>query len=84
MVRPPQISFQNPSGTSTGSATFTILLNGSTAGQGATAVEPVTPGLFARQRQWPCVAAAIAFRVKADGTQVTETLLRLNQTTKQI
>ncbi len=80
-VSPTQISFQNPSGNSIGSAMFTILLNGTTVGQGAATVEAVTPGLFAANANGQGVAAAIALRVKADGTQVTEPLLQLNQTT---
>lgn len=82
-VSPTQISFQNPAGASTGSATITVLLNGSTVGQGTTVVEQVTPGLFAANATGQGVAAAVGLRVKADGTQVTETLLQLNQTTQK-
>ena len=80
-VSPTQISFQNPSGTSIGSATITVLLNGSTASQGTAVVEQVTPGLFAANANGQGVAAAIALRVKADGTQVAEPVLQLNSTT---
>jgi uncharacterized protein (TIGR03437 family) len=80
-VSPTQINFQNPSGASTGAATITVLVNGSTVGQGTTVVEQVTPGLFAANANGQGVAAAIALRVKADGSQVVEAVLQLNQTT---
>src|SRR5205085_7837288 len=38
-ISPTQINFQIPSGTSTGSATISVLLNGSTVGQGTLAIE---------------------------------------------
>jgi uncharacterized protein (TIGR03437 family) len=82
-VSPTQISYQMPSGTSTGAATITVLLNGNPVGQGTTMVERVTPGLFAANATGQGVAAAIAVRVKADGTQAAEPLLQLNQTTNQ-
>jgi len=68
-VSPTQISFQDPSGASAGAATITVLLNGSTVGQGTTVVEQVTPGLFTANSNGQGVAAAIALRVKADGSQ---------------
>jgi uncharacterized protein (TIGR03437 family) len=82
-VSPTQVSYLMPPGTSTGAATVTVLLNGSTVGQGTTVVEQVTPGLFAANANGQGVAAAIALRVKADGSQVAEPLLQLNQTTNK-
>ena len=79
-VSPTQISFQNPAGTAIGAATITVSLNGSVVGQGTTVVERVTPGLFAANANGQGVAAAIALRVKADGTQAAEPVLQLNQT----
>ncbi len=52
-------------------------------GQGATVVEQVTPGLFAANADGQGVAAAIALRIKTDGSQVAEPLLQLNQTTNK-
>ncbi len=78
-----QISYQNPAGTSTGSATVTVRQNGSIVGQGTTVVEQVTPGLFAANANGRGVAAATALRIKADGSQVVEPVLQLNQTTNQ-
>lgn len=82
-VSPTQVSYQNPAGTTTGSATIKVLLNGATAGQGTSTVETVTPGLFAANSNGQGVAAAVALRVKADGTQVVEPVLQLNSTTNQ-
>lgn len=80
-VSPTQISFQVASATSSGAATITVQLNGSTVGQGTVVIEQVTPGLFAANANGQGVAAAIALRIKADGSQVAESLLQLNSTT---
>lgn len=82
-VSPTQISFENPSGTSVGAATITVLLNGSTVGQGTAIVEQLSPGIFAANANGQGVAAAVALRVKADGTQSAEPILQLNQTTNK-
>ena len=82
-VSPTQISFQNPAGTSAGSATITVASNGSTVAQGTLIVESVTPGLFSANSNGQGVAAAVVVRVKSDGTQTTEQVLQLNSTTNQ-
>lgn len=82
-VSPTQISFLVPTGTAAGAATVTVTRNSSTVGQGTLTVEAVTPGLFAANANGSGVAAAVALRVKADGTQVTEPLILLNSTTNQ-
>ncbi len=82
-VSPTQISYQNPAGTSTGAATITVLLNGTTVGQGTTVVNQVSPGLFSANASGQGVASAIALRVKSDGTQTAENLIQYNSTTGQ-
>ncbi|HEY3838319.1 MAG TPA: hypothetical protein VGL72_17190, partial [Bryobacteraceae bacterium] len=82
-VSPTQISYQNPTGTSLGAANITVMLNGNTVGQGATLVEQVAPGLFTANATGQGVPAAVAIRVKADGTQTTVPILQLNATTNQ-
>jgi uncharacterized protein (TIGR03437 family) len=82
-VSPTQINFQVPQGTSTGSATVTVLLNGSTVGQGALTIETVAPALFAANASGQGVPAAVAYRIKADGTQTTESVVQYNQTTSR-
>ena len=80
-VSPTQISFQNPAGVSVGAANLTVILNGTTVGQGSLLVEQVSPGLFSANASGQGVAAAIALRVKADGTQSSENLIQFNSTT---
>jgi uncharacterized protein (TIGR03437 family) len=80
-VSPTQVSFQVPAGTTEGSATVAVLLNGASVGAGNFTVENVTPGLFAANANGQGVAAAIAVRIKADGTQVAEPLIQLNSST---
>lgn len=82
-VSPTQISYQIPSGTATGAATINVLLNGANVGQSATLVEQVTPGLFSANADGKGIAAAIAVKVNADGSQVAQPLLQLNQTTNK-
>ncbi len=71
-VSPTQINFQIPSGTSAGSATITVLLNNTTAGQGTATIETVAPGLFTANATGQGVPAAVAQRIKADGTTTFE------------
>ncbi|HKQ73753.1 MAG TPA: hypothetical protein VJ810_08515, partial [Blastocatellia bacterium] len=71
-VSPAQINFQIPSGTSAGGATLTVLLNGTTVGQGAATIETVAPGLFTANASGAGVPAAIVQRNKADGMQSFE------------
>lgn len=82
-VSPTQISFQNPAGVSAGSATITVVSNGTTVGQGTAAIESVTPGLFAANANGQGVAAAVVVRVKADGSQTVEQVAQLNQSSNQ-
>ena len=78
-VSPTQMAFQNPAATSTGSTSVAVLLNGTTIGQGVLTVENITPGLFAANANEQGLAAAIAVRIKADGSQVSEPILQFNQ-----
>ncbi len=81
-VSPGQINFQIPAATAPGKATITI-----TTGQGNQAVssstivliEPVAPGLFSASASGQGTAAAIVVRVKADGTQSFEPVVRLDE-----
>lgn len=80
---PSQISFLNPSGTASGSATVSVTVNGTTVAQGALTIDAVTPGLFAANANGQGPAAAIVLRVKADGTQSYESILTLNASTNK-
>lgn len=80
-VSPSQINFQLPPATGTGTATLTVLRDGTAVGQGTLQVEAVTPGLFAANANGQGIAAAVALRVKADGTQSFEPVAQYNTTT---
>ena len=82
-VSPSQITFQLPTGTSAGTAVITVLRDGSSIGLTTTTVESISPGLFAANANGQGVAAAIAIRVKADGSQVEEPVLQYNATTNR-
>lgn len=71
-VSPTQINFQLPAGVSAGSATVSVLRDGTTVGQGALTVETVAPGLFTANASGQGVPAAVVQRVKADGAQTFE------------
>jgi uncharacterized protein (TIGR03437 family) len=71
-VSPTQINFQIPAGTSTGSATISVLNNGASVGQGTLTIASVVPGLFTANATGQGVPAAVVLRVKADGTQSYE------------
>ncbi|HKX33541.1 MAG TPA: hypothetical protein VJ302_38035 [Blastocatellia bacterium] len=80
-VSPTQINFQIPPETNAGDAVFYIARDGAAVGQGAGAVQTVAPGLFAANANGQGLAAAVALRVKADGTQTYEPVAQFNQTT---
>jgi len=67
-----QINLLVPQGTSTGSATITVLRNGTTVGAGTLEVAAVSPGMFTFSGTGQGLAAANIFRLKADGSQSFE------------
>ena len=83
-VSPTQINYHLPAGVEPGSA---LLLIESSAGQllasGRVNVTAIAPGLFAASADGQGVAAAVAVRVKADGTQIVEPVTRLDPTTNR-
>lgn len=83
-VSPTQINFHLPAGAEPGSA---LLMVESSAGQllasGRVTVTAIAPGLFAASADGQGVAAAVAVRVKADGTQIVEPVTRLDPTTNR-
>ncbi len=67
-----QINYQIPEGTATGTAMVTVTSGNGTVSTGALAIVSVAPGLFTANATGLGVAAAVALRVKADGTQIYE------------
>ncbi|MEP7343576.1 MAG: BACON domain-containing carbohydrate-binding protein [Acidobacteriota bacterium] len=71
-VAPTQINFQIPPGTATGTANLTITGGDGTVSSGNVAITNVAPGLFTADASGQGLAAAVAFRIKADGAQSFE------------
>jgi len=78
-VSPDQANVQIPSGTVNGIATATITSGNGSVSIGTAQIATVAPGLFAANATGRDVAAGVALRVKADGTQVYEPIARFDQ-----
>jgi uncharacterized protein (TIGR03437 family) len=72
-VSPSQINYLVPPDTALGTATITV--NNSAAG--TVEITPAAPGLFAANANGQGVAAAVALRVRADGSQSYEAVARV-------
>ncbi len=79
-VAPTQVNYQMPPGAANGLATVTITSGDGTTSTGAAQINPVAPGLFAANANGQGVAAAVAVRVKADGSQSFEPVAQFDQT----
>ena len=78
---PTQINFQVPAGTTNGTATINVVVEGATVGTGPVTIAGVVPGQFAANANGQGVAAAVILRLKADGTQTYESLAQLSGST---
>jgi uncharacterized protein (TIGR03437 family) len=78
-VSPDQVNFQMPPGTINGFATVTVTSGNGSVSIGTVQSETVTPGIFTANANGQGVAAGVALRVKADGTQVFEPVARFDQ-----
>jgi uncharacterized protein (TIGR03437 family) len=67
-----QVNYQVPPGTAAGPATLIINSGDGTVSTGTMQIARVMPGLFAANSNGMGVAAALALRVKADGSQLYE------------
>ena len=77
-VAPGQINYQMPPGTAPGQATVTITNRYGEVSAGTVRIAAVAPGLFAANANGQGVVAALALRVKADGTQQFEPVSRFD------
>ncbi len=80
-VSPNQINLLVPLGLSDGEVTFRVFAPGSSIEPttlGRVLVEQVAPGLFSADASGRGLAAAVALRVKADGSQVYESVVRFD------
>ena len=78
-VSPLQINYLIPAGTASGTATVTMLNNGTQIATGTLQIVSVAPGLFAANSNAQGVAAADVLRVKANNAQTYESLLHFDQ-----
>jgi uncharacterized protein (TIGR03437 family) len=78
-VSPDQINYQLPAGVSPGTATVTVTNGANLSAIGAVRIAATMPGLFAANGDGKGVAAAVALRVRADGSQSYEPVARYDQ-----
>jgi uncharacterized protein (TIGR03437 family) len=79
-VAPAQINYLIPPGTAPGAATISVSSGNGVLSLGNVSIAPVAPGLFSANASGQGVAAAVALRVKADGTQSYELVARFDAT----
>jgi uncharacterized protein (TIGR03437 family) len=77
-VSPNQVNYQIPPETASGSAAVTIVSGDGRVSVGAIRVVSIAPGLFAANANGQGVAAAVALRVKADGSRSFEPVARFD------
>jgi uncharacterized protein (TIGR03437 family) len=77
-VSPAQANYQMPPGTASGTATVTITNRYGEVSVGTVQIATVAPGLFAANANGQGVAAALALRVRADGSQQFEPVSRFD------
>lgn len=79
-VSPAQVNYLIPVGTATGAATVSITAGDGFVSSGILQIEMVRPGLFAANANGQGVAAALALRVRANGTYVYEPVVQFDAT----
>ncbi len=82
-VSPTQINFLIPPGTANGAATIAFTNTNGANSTGAVNVASVSPGLFTANASGRGIAAAVALRVKADGSQTFESIARFDPAQNQ-
>lgn len=83
-VSPNQINFQMPVDVAPGKVALAVIGGGNVVSLGATTVASVAPGLFTANANGSGLAAAVVFRVKANGAQSYESTTRVDTATGQI
>src|SRR5262249_36068903 len=82
-VSPGQINFQIPPGTASGAGRLAAVAGsqvfGAVLGSGPTRVAAVAPGLFTASADGQGLAAAVALRIKNDGSQIYEPVVIFDQ-----
>ena len=75
-VSPAQINYQIPPNTSPGTATVTVISGADGAANETLAIAAIAPGLFSANANGQGVAAAVALRIRSDGSQTFEPVSR--------
>jgi uncharacterized protein (TIGR03437 family) len=73
-----QVNYLIPGGAATGAATVNVTAGDGFVSSGTIQIAPVAPGLFAANANGKGPAAAVALRMKADGTQVYEPVVQFD------
>ncbi len=82
-VAPTQINCLIPGGTANGEATATVLSGNGSVSAGTIRIESVAPALFSANSNGRGMAAGVALRIRADGSQSFEPIFRFDQTLNQ-
>ncbi|NOT59048.1 MAG: hypothetical protein HOP19_02360 [Acidobacteria bacterium] len=82
-VSPTQINFLMPPSNLTGTTVITIVSGAGQISRQTISTGPLAPGLFALNGNGRGIAAAVALRIKADGSQSYESIARFDQTSNQ-
>ena len=77
-ISPSQINYQIPPQTATGAATVTMTSGDGSVSAGTIQIQATAPGLFSADSSGQGLAAVVALRVKADGTQSYEPMTRFD------
>lgn len=75
-VSPGQINFQIPPGTAVGTALLTVVEPGGRLATNIVEIQPTAPGIFSANATGKGYAAAVALRIKSNGAQVYEPVVR--------
>jgi hypothetical protein len=78
-VSPTQLNLQIPAGTALGAATFAVTSGEGVLSAGMVTIGNVAPGLFTANASGTGVAAAVALRVRGDGSQQFERVPAVNR-----
>ena len=78
-VSPTQINYQIPAGANKGPSTISVTGGDGSVFTGTTLIADIAPGVFTANASGQGVAAAVALRVKADGSQQFEPIARFDQ-----
>jgi uncharacterized protein (TIGR03437 family) len=77
-VSPKQVTYQIPPGTAMGAAVVTVTSGDGSVSTGSIQITAIAPGLFTANANGQGVAAALALRIKADGSQSYEPVVQFD------